>query len=110
MAGGLGVLYGKDPLNLAIEDQISFAAQVGIIKMIIMLMMQSLPSLMMVVFSVNVHPLKTALDFSTLGVMVIGDLSSSIWTIMPLGKPSIPVPYSKPFSWRKDENQNCYHR
>merc|ERR1712203_833279 len=27
MAGGLGVLYGKDPLNLAIEDQISFAAQ-----------------------------------------------------------------------------------
>ena len=46
MAGGLGVLYGKDPLNLAIEDQISFAAQVGIIKMI-MVMMQSLPSLMM---------------------------------------------------------------
>lgn len=35
MAGGLGVLYGKDPLNLAIEDQISFAAQVGIIKIII---------------------------------------------------------------------------
>ena len=48
MAGGLGVLYGKDPLNLAIEDQISFAAQVVIIKMII-LMMQPLPSLMMVV-------------------------------------------------------------
>ena len=46
MAGGLGVLYNKDPLNLAIEDQISFAAQVGIIKMI-MVMMQSLPSLMM---------------------------------------------------------------
>ena len=44
MAGGLGVLYGKDPLNLAIEDQISFAAQVGIIKMI-MVMMQSLSSL-----------------------------------------------------------------
>ena len=48
MAGGLGVLYGKDPLNLPIEDQISFAAQVVIIKMII-LMMQPLPSLMMVV-------------------------------------------------------------
>ena len=28
MAGGLGVLFGKDPLNLALEDQISFAAQV----------------------------------------------------------------------------------
>jgi len=27
MAGGLGVLFGKDPLNLALEDQISFAAQ-----------------------------------------------------------------------------------
>jgi len=47
MAGGLGVLYGKDPLNLAIEDQISFAAQ---------------------------H----------FWVMVIGDLSSSISTIMTL--------------------------
>ena len=35
MAGGLGVLYNKDPLNLAIEDQISFAAQVGIIKIIV---------------------------------------------------------------------------
>ena len=35
MAGGLGVLYGKDPLNLAIEDQISFAAQVVIIKIIV---------------------------------------------------------------------------
>ena len=34
----------------------------------------------------DVHPLKTALDFSTLGVMVIGDLSSSISTIMTLGK------------------------
>ena len=28
MAGGLGVLFGKDPLNLPLEDQISFAAQV----------------------------------------------------------------------------------
>jgi hypothetical protein len=27
MAGGLGVLFGKDPLNLPLEDQISFAAQ-----------------------------------------------------------------------------------
>merc|ERR1712110_1042884 len=27
MAGGLGVLFGKDPLNLSLEDQISFAAQ-----------------------------------------------------------------------------------
>ena len=34
----------------------------------------------------DVHPLKTALDFSTLGVMVIGDLSFSISTIMTLGK------------------------
>ena len=57
MAGGLGVLYGKDPLNLAIEDQISFAAQVGIIKMIIMLMMQSLPSLMMVMIIEKFFPL-----------------------------------------------------
>ena len=30
MAGGLGVLFGKDPLNLSLEDQISFAAQVMI--------------------------------------------------------------------------------
>ena len=52
----------------------------------------------------DVHPLKTALDFSTLGVMVIGDLSFSIWTIMTLGKPSIPVPYSKPFSWSANLN------
>merc|ERR1712212_645203 len=29
MAGGLGVLFGKDPLNLALEDQISFAAQLS---------------------------------------------------------------------------------
>ena len=27
MAGGLGVLFGKDPLALSLEDQISFAAQ-----------------------------------------------------------------------------------
>ena len=31
MAGGLGVLFGKDPLNLPLEDQISFAAQVIIV-------------------------------------------------------------------------------
>ena len=31
MAGGLGVLFGKDPLNLPLEDQISFAAQVIIL-------------------------------------------------------------------------------
>ena len=41
MAGGLGVLYGKDPLNLPIEDQISFAAQVimGDITIVIFLFM-----------------------------------------------------------------------
>ena len=27
MAGGLGVLYGKDPLTLSTADQLSFAAQ-----------------------------------------------------------------------------------
>ena len=31
MAGGLGVLFGKDPLNLSLEDQISFAAQVIVV-------------------------------------------------------------------------------
>ena len=92
MAGGLGVLYGKDPLNLAIEDQISFAAQVGIIKIIINYVNDAITTITddgddnRKVFSVNVHPLKTALDFSTLGAMVIGDLSFSIWTIMTLGK------------------------
>ena len=92
MAGGLGVLYGKDPLNLAIEDQISFAAQVGIIEIIINYVNDAITTITddgddnRKVFSVNVHPSKTALDFSTLGAMVIGDLSSSILTIMTLGK------------------------
>ena len=31
MAGGLGVLFGKDPLNLSLEDQLSFAAQVIVV-------------------------------------------------------------------------------